>query len=232
MSAKQKNSIFSVYGIVLAVFTVLFFVIPFTRTPAVWVAFAFAEVSIVLGCFITNYAFNKRGGLISKIYGFPILRISCIYTVTQLVFSLFIFILNKAVITPLWISVTVGVLLLAAVLIGTVATDNARDMVESVDIKNKQKIQQNKVFRLNADSLVASCTDKEAKKQLEKLSEKIKYSDPVSSPALEDVEQRITTGMEELKQMITSNNYEGISAKITNLDILVDERNRRCKAEK
>ncbi|MBQ8942187.1 MAG: hypothetical protein IJ062_10165 [Firmicutes bacterium] len=232
MTGKQKNSIILVYGIVLAVFTLLFFVIPFTRTAAVWTAFVFAEISIVLGYFITNYAFDKRENLTSKIYGFPILRISYIYTITQLIFSLLIFVLNKVVVTPAWIAAVVSILLLAAVLIGTIAADNARDIVENVDTKIEQKIQQVKTFRLNADSLVSACTDKDAKKQLEKLAEKIKYSDPVSSPALEGIEHRITTGIEELRQMIINGKYEGISAKISAVDMLVDDRNRRCKAEK
>ena len=233
MTGKQKNSLILIYGIVLAVFTLLFFIIPFERTAAVWTAFVFAEISIVLGYFITNYAFDKREKLTSKIYGLPILRISYIYTITQLVFSFVIFIACKNHDIPVWIAAVISILLLAFALIGTIAADNARDIIEQIDEKTEQKIRQVKTFRLNADDLAGCCTDEAAKKQLEKLAEKIKYSDPVSSsPALEETESRISAGLDELRQLVTSGKYEGLSEKITALDRLVDDRNRKCKAEK
>ncbi|MBQ9519715.1 MAG: hypothetical protein IJR59_07460, partial [Firmicutes bacterium] len=71
-----------------------------------------------------------------------------------------------------------------------------------------------------------------AKKLLEKFAEKVKYSDPVSSPALEDIEQRLTDAADEIKTLIDSGNYDDITAKINAADRLLDERNRLCKAEK
>ena len=232
MTGKQKNSILLVYVIVLIAYTALFFIIPFTRTAAVWTSFVFAVISIILGYFITNYAFDNRENLKSKVYGFPIMNISYSYTSAQIIISIYTFIANQHKETPAWLSAIISIILIAYVLIGTIAADNARDIIENVDTKIEQKIQQVKTFRLNADSLVSACVDKDAKKQLEKLAEKIKYSDPVSSPALEDIEHQITAEIEELRQMVANGKYEGISAKISAVDMLVDDRNRRCKAEK
>ena len=42
----------------------------------------------------------------------------------------------------------------------------------------------------------------------------------------------LTTGIEELREMITSGKYEGVCAKISAADMAVDDRNRLCKAGK
>ncbi len=232
MTAKQKGSLILVYGIVLAVFTLLFFIIPFTRTAAVWTAFAFGEISIILGCVISNYAFDNRDGLKSKVYGFPILKISYTYTITQLVFSTIVFIICKNKDIPAWVAAVIGVLLLAFVLIGTIAADNARDIIENVDEHIEQKTRNVTSFKLDVGTLVSSCEDADIKKSLEKFAEKAKYSDPVSSPALSDIENRLFAAVSEIQSLIDSGKYEEISSKLNAADRLLDERNRLCKAEK
>ena len=232
MTSKQKHSIIIIYGILLAAFLLLFFMIPFARTTAVWLAFIFGEISVILGYFITAYAFNGTQSLRSKVYGMPIFNISCAYTCIQLVFSFIIFIAGKYRDIPAWVVAVISVLFLAAALVGTVAADNARDIVEKVDEKLNDQIYRIKAFRLDADALANACEDADAKKLLEKFAEKVKYSDPVSSPALEDIEQRLTDAADEIKTLIDSGNYDDITAKINAADRLLDERNRLCKAEK
>ena len=193
--------------------------------------FVFSEVSLILGYFMTNYSINKSD-LKSKVYGLPILSISFIYTFMQLLLSIIIFAANKFTVTPAWLSAVISIILLALALIGVIAADNAKDIIEKSDMKITEKLQNVKEFKLNIDSLCNSCTDKDIIKQLEKLSEKIKYSDPVSSDKLYDIEQKISKEIEEISNMIFNNNYVGLSDKIDSIDRLVDDRNKKCKEYK
>ena len=150
----------------------------------------------------------------------------------QLLLSIIIFAANKFTVTPAWLSAVISIILLALALIGVIAADNAKDIIEKSDTKITEKLQNVKEFKLNIDSLCNNCTDKDIKKQLEKLSEKIKYSDPVSSDKLYDIENKISKEIEEISNMIFNNNYTGLSDKIDSIDRLVDDRNKKCKEYK
>ena len=138
MNTKLKKSVIMIYAILLAAHTLLFFVIPFTRSAAVWISFIFSEISIVLGYFITNYSYDNRESVKTMVYGFPVLYISYTYTAVQLVISGIIFIVNKFISTPVWISAVTGIFLLAFTLISAVLADNARDIIEDIDKKNEK----------------------------------------------------------------------------------------------
>ena len=232
MKEKQKYSVLLIYIILLAAVGILFFVIPFEKTAAVWTAFVFAEISVVLGCALTNYAFSKKEGLKSKVYGLPILKLSYMYTAAQLIITLLIIIADGVRDVPAWLPAAIGVILTAAVLIGVTMADSARDMIEETDAKIERKIQNVKAFKLDAYALVGACEDEDVKRSLEKFAEKVKYSDPVSDPALEEIEKKLSDTVEEIRQLIDSGNYEDTALKLNAADRLLDERNRQCKAMK
>ena len=232
MDNKKINSVFAVYGIILVAFVLLFFVIPFNRNACTYSSFAFGLASILVGCGMTYRALTRGESVRSKVYGIPMFRIGYTYMAAQLVLSFIFFIANISKEIPAWISAVLGILMLAAALVGMIAVENAADVIEAVDNKIEEKIQQTKTFKLDISGLSDSCSDPEAKKLLEKLSEKLKYSDPVSSPALADIESKIEQGIEEIKGLISSGNADKLCEKIKALDMLVDERNRQCKAAK
>ena len=133
---------------------------------------------------------------------------------------------------PAWIGSVLSILLLAAALIGVIGADNARDIIAEIDTREKIITKPIKTFRLDIASLCDSCTDENTKELLEKLSDKLCYSDPVSSDALADIEYRITQGIEELTEIIDKADYASAVEKIKAVDRMVDDRNRLCKAEK
>lgn len=229
---KRQKSLLAGYVIVLIVFLLLFVIIPFTVNAAVIWQFLFGILSICLGYGITYYAFKSTYNIRSKVYGFPIAYIGWIYTGVQIALSFIIFIINKFIDTPAWIGAVLSILLLAIALIGVIGTDNARDIIADIDTKEEILTKPIKTFRLDIASLCDSCTDENAKELLEKLSDKLRYSDPVSSDALADIEYRITQGIEEIKEIIDKAQYASVVDKINAVDRMVDDRNRRCKAEK
>lgn len=76
------------------------------------------------------------------------------------------------------------------------------------------------------------CTEPSVKKELEKLAESFRFSDPVSSDATEEIENTIMEKLENLKISISSSDSDENIAKITELKNLLAERNRICKVSK
>ena len=74
--------------------------------------------------------------------------------------------------------------------------------------------------------------DAETKKCVERLVENIKFSDPVSNEKLEDIEKKLEIEIEELKQIILTENSEDIKEKCLSIEKTLKTRNELCKSLK
>lgn len=81
-------------------------------------------------------------------------------------------------------------------------------------------------------ALFGYCDHPEAGKALEKLSEDLKYSDPVSSPALADAEQNLLACIQELEQAAADGETEAVLSLCRQAQALLQERNRLCRLYK
>ena len=229
---KKNKSIISVYGILAFIYLIAFVIIPFPKNAASWISFVFTLVSFVLSLGVTLYVFGKDDEITSKFYGFPIFKIAYMYPLIQFVVGVIICIIAAFVAVPYWIALILSLIILGVSAIGVIATDNARDIVEENEAEIERVIKATKMFNLNIASVLDLCNDSEVKKELEKLSENFRFSDPVSSEATEEIENTIMEKLENLKLGISSSSADENIAKITELKNLLAERNRICKVSK
>ena len=229
---KKNKSIIAVYGILAFIYLIAFITIPFPKNAASWISFVFTLISFVLSLGVSLYVFGKEDELTSKFYGFPIFKIAYMYPLIQFVVGLIICIVAAFVAVPYWIALVLSLIILGASVIGVIATDNARDIVEQTEAESERVTKATKMFNLNIASVLDLCNDAAVKKELEKLAENFRFSDPVSSDATEDIENTIMEKLENLKLGISSSSADENIAKITELKNLLAERNRICKASK
>lgn len=229
---KAQKSLIAVCVILFVVLSVLYFAIPFPKNAASWIAYSFSVVAVGFGWITANVAFKGTETLQSKVYGFPVFRIGYIYLIAQVIFTVVVCLINLKYPVATWVAIIVVVILLAMALIGVIAADNARDVIEKIDEEVEIKTKNVTYFKLDMSSIVDMCNDSELKKKLYSLSEKIKYSDPVSCDETVDVENRISDEIENLKNIVLDNNKEEAAAKINYITNLLADRNRKCKAFK
>ena len=89
-----------------------------------------------------------------------------------------------------------------------------------------------RALQSKAAALPARCEDAEAKSALEKLAEEFRYSDPVSAPALADLETDMAAMMEELSAAVTDGDNAAVLALCKKISATLAERNRLCKLNK
>lgn len=229
---KKTKSLLAAYAILLFVLIILFAVIPFRKIAASWIAFAFCIVSLVIGFFITLYAFKKDEKLVSKVYGFPVFRVGAIYTIAQLVIGVIVCALGVFIIVPSWIVLIASIILLALAAIGFLATDNTRDIISEQDSSVVESTKQVSLFNLNIASVIDCCDKPEIKTELEKLAEEFRYSDPVSSDETKEIEAVIAEKIQVLKESLATDSDEALKAKIVEIKRSLADRNRICKATK
>lgn len=233
IEANKKNiSIIAVYAIIEIVYAVVFLALPVFKTPANLIMFIFTLVSIGISCTVCLYVFGKEGALKSKVYGFPVFRLAYIYPLVQFGLSVVIGLISLIVYVPFFVALVASVILLGVALVGLIATENVKDIVEETENEVERATKAVKLFTLNIASAVDLCPDEKAKKELLKLSEDFRFSDPVSSEATEEIEMEIMHKLEALTLSIPKMTGEEISAEAVKLKVLLAERNRICKMNK
>ena len=229
---KKNKSIIAVYGILAFIYLIAFVIIPFSKNAASWISFVFTLVSFVLSLGVTLYVFGKDDEMTSKFYGFPIFKIAYMYPLVQFAVGVIICLIAALEAVPYWVALILSLVILSVSAIGVIATDNARDIIEENEAEIERVTKATKLFNLNVSSVLDLCTEPSVKKELEKLAESFRFSDPVSSDATEDIESTIMEKLENLKISISSSDSDENIAKITELKNLLSERNRIFKVSK
>lgn len=228
---KKTVSTLAVYVIVFILFNVIALVVPFKSGASRWIEYAFTDIAIILSAVITWVAFSKGDNLKSKFYGFPVFRVGIIYVVAQFIVWLIISCVCILVAVPAWVSIVLSAIILCLALIGVIATDSVRDVVIEQEEKIAEETKTIKYFSLEVTSLISACKDTNLKKAVERLAEKVKYSDPVSSEATAEIEKQIQDEVSILASLIRTD-YSAAMEKVDEVAAIVDERNRVCRESK
>ena len=95
----KKNTIrwWVLLGVVLVVYNVLAFALPFPKTAVFAVSYLFSMIAILAQIYVIRTAFYRGEGVKSKFYGFPIAKVGVIYLAIQLIGGLVFMALGLAV---------------------------------------------------------------------------------------------------------------------------------------
>lgn len=228
---KKKQIYLLAFAVIaLLAFNIISFTVPFSKEPCFWLSYAFGMAAILIQLPVMRLAFKKGGDIKSKVYGFPIARIGVIYAVLQLIASIVFMSLNTLV--PLWIPTVLYVLLLCAAAVGLIASDAVRDEAIRQDIRLENKTDFMRTLQARASSIAAECDDINAKQAIKAYADKLRYSDPVSSASLSDIENELAVYTDELQNTVINGDYTGTVQLCKRLDTMLSERNRLCRLNK
>ena len=235
MKKLDKNTIknLTIFAVVLVLYNVISFAIPFKHTPTFWGAYVFGTVAILLQIGIVLLAANGAETLRKKVYAFPVFRMGIIYLAVQLGVSLvFTVAANLIENFPGWIVYVISVIILGIFIILVLLTDTAKDEIIKIEEEEERQTVQVKTFRINIDSIMRRADDKELQKALEKLSDTAKYSDPVSCEELYAIESEITEKIGELGDLVRAGENDEAKTLTEQIIDLFEDRNAQCKVYK
>lgn len=219
-------------GIFLVVFNLIAFLVPFPRGGTFWVGYIFGLIAILAQAPIWMIAFRDAKSARSKFYGMPIARVGVIYLVAQLIFSFIAMGLAWVPVVPAWPFIIVSLLFFAAAALGTIATDMTREEIERQDVQIKRDVSKMRELQSLGNSLVRQCEDSAAKTELQKLSDALRFSDPVSSEATADSEAELKHLLDELQNALLDGDTAGVCGLCKQAQNVLAERNRICKLNK
>ena len=227
---KNNMRMWAVWAIIVVLYHVLAFVIPFNRTPVFYIAYGFTGVSLLVLLYAFNTAFRAEKSVASRFYGFPVARVGVIYAAVQMVLGFVFMVLSAA--APVWVAVIAFALVLAAGLIGLISTEGVHDEIRRQDEALKANVVCICKLQSLSSSLVDQVEHKKAAEALQKLADDFRFSDPVSAPCLAEVENELTICMEEVQQAVMEGDAENILALCARAHTLLEERNRLCRLMK
>ena len=217
---KNKAMAYAVLAIAFVLFNVISFAVPTTKTSTFWIAYAFSAVAFASQIAIWKFAFKGADNLKSKFFGIPLIIVGIIYLFVQIVaFAVFM----ALHLTESWIAIVVCTLILGISAICFIATETGRKEINRVEENVEKKVFYIKSLQVDIEMLASTETDADTKAALTKLAEKICFSDPMSNTALFDLEGKIADKVRELKAAAEK------PAIITELNSLIDERNKKIK---
>ena len=228
----KKNAIrwWVVLGVVLVVYNVLAFALPFPKTAVFAVSYLFTTIAILAQIYVIRTAFYRGEGVKSKFYGFPIAKLGVIYLAVQLIAGLVFMALGMIV--PVWLPLALYVVLLGVAAAGFVAADAARDEVVRQEVKLEKDVSRMREFQAKGRALVTLNQVSEAARPLEKLAEDLRFSDPVSSEALTEIEDQLAECLAQLQEAVSAQKTEQILSVCQEAERILAERNQLCKLSK
>lgn len=222
----KKIKWFALSLIVLLVFNVVAFVAPLDKTPTFWVGYAFGTIAIILELLVNQKVQVADKELRSRFYGWSLMIIASVYMFVQIILSL-IFMVASSI--SVWIALITCVVCVALCGIGLIAGESAKEIIEQIDVKVKQKVFYIKSLESDLRLISESCSDVMAKKKIVALAEAIRFSDPMSTDALFSIEQEITERCRKIEALVKCGQYDLISEECYYTMKLLAARNEKCK---
>ena len=217
-------------GVLLVLYILVAFLIPFVKTAVFWVSFVFTLIAFGVVAVSLYIAFVKNPDAKSKFYGFPIAKIGAIYGLVQLIAC--ILFMALAVYVPVWVAVLVYAIALGAAIIGLISAEVVAEEIHNQDAKLKKDVALMRSLQSKLNQMAAQCDNPDAASAVKKFAEELRYSDPVSSDALADIERDLTAAVEELQSAIVDGDSAATKQLCRKASGILAERNRLCKLNK
>ena len=228
--SKNKIRGYIVLAVLAALLSITAFAAPFQRGAVFWLGYGFGMFAVLFQIVVFKLAFSASGDTKSNFYGFPIATTGTTYLVLQLIVSVAEMALSSGM--AVWIAVLLNAILLASAVISCIGADIQRDETVRQDENNIQKTSVMKSLIASAAALADLAADGETVKILQKVGEKFRFSDPVSSAATQQLEERMKLKIDGIKQALADGKNDEVRELCSGLLTDLSERNRICAQNK
>lgn len=218
----------AIYVIIFAVFNLLVFIISNERNGVFWMSYAFMCLAFIVQ--IASMLLSLRSLETETVFmGIPLASLSFYYFFAAIfVGAVFMFFQNA----PFKLALVLQVLILAIYAVVAIMALMSRNVVQGVNDTIKENVQAIRTLTVDVDVFIPQVGDPALKRALKKLSETIRYSDPMSNEAVADIEEQIMQTVNELRVNIENNKNEEAVQSCKDIEVLFLQRNSLLKATK
>ena len=227
MNNNQKRY-FAFWIVLFMIFQFIAFVSPGWKaydkyTESFWIGYLFVNGSFLIQLVCAMSALQEVN-LKKLFYRIPLFRISYAGLVVSFIVGG-----GCMLASPLagWIAALVSAIVLIINVLAVFKAEAAAELMEEIDDKIDTKTRFIKTLTAEASSLAQTAQTPEAKAACKKVFEALRYSDPMGSHALQDLEQQIALAFSVFSNAVTAG--ENPTGATEDLLTLIAERNEKCK---
>lgn len=228
---KQKFKYYIIiWAVLVAIFNVIVFVTPNEIAGrgkfegAFWVGYIFIMLIFVGQLGVAWYALKDDATKV--FYRVPLLSISYATLIAMLIIGTLCMVIPNF---PIWLGIILCFLVLAFSVVSMMQAQAAASIVGDIDTKIKNKAFFIKSLTIDIDSLIARSALKEITDEVKKVYDAVRYSDPMSNEALSGVETQITLKVSELSEGVEKSDVDMVKKASKEIQILLNDRNKKCK---
>ena len=223
------------YGIItlsvlLAVYLLLVLVIPFPKVAERFICLGYTLIAFAVAAYACYTAFIKKPDAKSRFYGFPLAKLGIGYLVFQVIAGIPFMIWGAYV--PWWVSVAVFSVALATVILGLISVEAVVEEIHVQDRQLKKDVKLMRGLQSKVNQMATQCDNPDAAAAVKQFAEEMRYSDPVSSDALTEIEADLTAAVDELQAAIVDGDSNATKQLCRKASDVLAERNRLCKLNK
>ena len=229
---KKKFGLYSIVWLLcLAVFNVIAFVTPnkigelSKFSGSFWVGYIFITVAF-LGQLVCSFFAFKVEKLKKFFYKIPLISVSYIGLILMLIAG---GVCMAIPMLPEWIGIIVCVIVLTFNAIALIKASVAATIVDRVDERVKTQTVFIKNLTVDAQNLMASAKSDELRAEVRKVYEAIRYSNPVSSNSLSEINLQIEKAFGAFADAAREGDTELCRVTSDSLIELLEKRNQICK---
>ena len=225
---KIMKSYAGVWAICFALFNAIVFLTPIERSGGFWVGYVFTTIAF-LGQFGCTYKASKAENLKKCFYNVPLITISYTGLIAMLIVGSVCMVIPGI---PNWLGVIVCLVVLGVTAIAVISAGAAGSIVANLDQKVEEKTTFIRNLTIDAENLMNRANAPMLKNQCKKVFEAVRYSDPMPSKELSDVEQRIQEEFDILTDAVIADDLDCTESAAKELLVLIADRNKKCKGLK
>lgn len=229
MTNKKTNGMIgAIYAIVFIVMNLLIFLLVKEKTAVFWVSYAFFCIAFVVQ--IASMFLAIRGQDVEAIFfGIPLASLSLYYFFAAVFTAAAFMIFQQA---PMKLAIILQILILAIYAVVAIMALMSKDIAQDVSDNVRVGVTAIKTMQVDVEMLMEQAKDATLKNSLRKLSETIRYSDPMSNEAVIDIEDQIMQALAELRVLCENDLTLDAMNTCKSVELLFMQRNRLLKATK
>lgn len=229
MKKSTLRAIIAAITIVL-VYNLIVFVVPFVRTPVFWISWGMTMLAFCITGATLYFSMDRAVNTKSRFYGFPIARIGVFYGIAQLIAGFVCMILAPWI--PWWVVVLVFAVGFGAAVLGLIATETVVEQIHQQDIQLKKDTTLMRSLQSKVHEMAAQCDNADAAAAVKAFAEELRFSDPVSAPALAENESNLAALVDILQGAVVDGDAAAVQQLCRRATAILSERNRLCKLAK
>jgi len=213
-------------GILFLLYNIIVFTFATDRTSVFWSAYLFTLLAFAIQVIVFMMLYKRNTTAHDMFFGIPLTTISILYFIVQIIAGTLFMVFSDISLRVTNIS---QIVIFAVYLILAISALIAKNTVENISEKTKERILFIKLLENDIVSMKNRVSDPALHTRLSSLSELIRYSDPMSHPSLSLLEQKISNKISLLSDKVEVVKADELNEMFDEIESLMADRNRKCK---